>query len=325
MDGPSNFGTYTTGGREHPPKDKPGKGWVWIRDPGRSSSASQVDPGDEANPDWGKILNEVLADVFQRLPLSDRSQVVPLVCKSWNSVSCDPTSWWYIDMVPWIQQQIDTECKWEYDMQPYVDYLVKRFVDRSQGQLRELHTMYVSDDAIDYLAERCPMLEVLTMPSSLGVTDKSALKLARLAPRLRHLDVSDCYNISKEAISAFGDNCPSLEWLSRSMVNQNVANVPYELGSSPPGGDEEAIIMSEHYPKLKRLEMKKTKISDKGLRRLVTGCPNLQHLDFSCCYQLTLKALDDVSKNCSKLEITKPITPRMHVSPTDPQCTMLFE
>ncbi|KAL3683677.1 hypothetical protein R1sor_001699 [Riccia sorocarpa] len=323
----SKFMAFSKGARvRYTQRDQNGarKGWVWKRCGSSFLPVVLKKTEPDPVPNWGKLLDDVLVQIFERLPLQERSQVVPLVCRNWNKVSCDPTSWRRIDMLPWIQHQIDTECKWEYDMQPYVDYLVKKLVDRSRGQLRELHTMYISDEAVDYLAERCPLLEVLTMPSSLGVTDKSALKLARVARRLQHLDVSDCYNISKEAISAFGDNCPALEWLSRSMINQNVVNEA-ESSSSPPGGDEEAIVMSEHYPKLKRLEMKKTKISDRGLRRLVIGCPNLQQLDFSCCYQLTRGALDDVSKNCSNLAITKPITPRMHVTPTHPHCTMLFE
>ncbi|KAG6551317.1 hypothetical protein Mapa_007103 [Marchantia paleacea] len=293
---------------------------------GRRPAQAQVVSTSVPDPDWSILLDEALAEIFQRLPLPERLQVVPMVCKNWKKVACDPTSWRVIDMVPWIQQKMDAECMWEYDCEPVVDRLVKILVDRSRGLLRELRTMYVSDDAIEYMADRCPLLEVLTMQSSLGVTNKSALKLATMSPKLRHLDVSDCYNISKQALMAFGDNCPSLEWLGRNMVNQNATNHAFESTSSPPGGDEEAITMSKHYPRLKHLEMKKTCISDRGLRHLAIGCRNLQSLNVACCYVLSPKALDDVSKNCTNLrEFTKPITPRMHISPNDFQATMLFE
>lgn len=145
------------------------------------------------------------------------------------------------------------------------------------------------------------------------VTNKSALNLATSTPRLQQLDVSDCYNISMSALEAFGRNCPSLVWLGRNMMKQNES---FSGQSTTLGGDEEAVVMSRHMGGLKHLEMKKTSLSDFGLRHLASGCRELENLNLACCTALSPRALDHVRTNCSNLKtFTKPITPRLHINP----------
>ncbi|CAM6107869.1 unnamed protein product [Calypogeia fissa] len=262
--------------------------------------------------DWAELIPEALTEIFRRLPFEDRLRVVPQVCKSWNEASYNPACWTVVDMEPWFIKKTEEDYWWEFDCESKVDHLVKLVVDRSCGQLRELRTMHVSDMAIDYIAERCPLITGLSIPNSLMVTNKSALNLATSSPRLQRLDVSDCYNISMPALEAFGRNCPSLVWLGRNMLKNNETI----SGQSSPGGDEEAVVMSKHMGRLKHLEMKKTSLSDFGLRHLATGCRELENLNLACCTALSPRALDDVKRNCSNLKtFTKPITPRLHVAP----------
>lgn len=74
-------------------------------------------------------------------------------------------------------------------------------------------------DVSTYFLCRCLALEVLSIANSPKVTDTSALKLAKLVPKLKQLDLSDCYHLSKQTLEAFGRNCPSLTRLDRNMLN----------------------------------------------------------------------------------------------------------
>ncbi|CAM6119924.1 unnamed protein product [Calypogeia fissa] len=265
---------------------------------------------------WAGMLGEALAEVFSRLPFEDRMVTLPLVCKSWRSATLDPACWRNVDMNGWFERKVAEDYWWEFECESEMEFYIRKVVDRSEGQLTELHAMHCSDAIIEHIADKCSSLTVLSIPNSLLVTDKSAAKLAARCPMLEKLDVSDCYNISNQALEAFGRSCPSLVWLSRNMMKKNQVSV--DTAGPEPGGDEEAIVMSRHMGKLKHLEMKKTNLSDLGLIHLAKGCGQLETLNLACCNSLSPRALEEVSKQCVKLkEFTKPITPRLHVSPPD--------
>ncbi|CAM6086615.1 unnamed protein product [Calypogeia fissa] len=148
------------------------------------------------------IGEDLLAEVFSRLPFEERMRTVPLVCKAWRNAACDPTCWRIVDMEGWLERRIQEDMWWEFECELRVEFLIKKIVDRSCGQLRELRTMHCSDGAIEYIADRCPLLTVLSIRNSPLVTDKSTSKLAASCPELQELDVSDCYNISNQALEA---------------------------------------------------------------------------------------------------------------------------
>lgn len=97
---------------------------------------------------------DLLAEVFSRLPFEDRMRTVPLVCKAWRSASSDPTCWRIVDMDGWFEKRVQDDIWWEFECEPRVEFLVKKIVDQSCGQLRELRTMHCSDGAIEYIADR---------------------------------------------------------------------------------------------------------------------------------------------------------------------------
>lgn len=142
----------------------------------------------------GSLPQELLAEVFGRLPFEERLQVVPQVCKSWQTASHDSECWVVVDMDPWIHKKSDIDLTWEYRCEAKLDYLVKTVVDRSCGKLRELRTMYISDSSVDYIAGRCVFIFNPTvflmlfcqgfstpwdLPSFLGKQEVLALHLAK--------------------------------------------------------------------------------------------------------------------------------------------------
>ncbi|CAM6086467.1 unnamed protein product [Calypogeia fissa] len=277
-------------------------------------------PPAERDRPWADLGNDALTEVFSRLSLEEKLRTVPIVCKGWRNATLEPACWRNVDMEEWFEKRVQADYWWEFECEPIVERLVMKAVDLSCGQLEELRTRHCTDPALDYIAERCPSLTVLSIPTSLFVTDGSVANLAPSCPKLKVLDVSDCYNISNQALAAVGQNCKSLAWLSRNMVDRDLVRANLDPakrltpGSHLPGGDEEAIVVSKHMANLKHLEMMKTSLSNKGLAHLARGCGQLQTLNLACCTDLSPEALDRVSAKCPNIvEFTKPITPRMHV------------
>ncbi|CAM6086455.1 unnamed protein product [Calypogeia fissa] len=255
----------------------------------------------------------LLAEVFKWLPFEDRLKTVPLVCKSWKNASLDPTCWRHVDMNGWFKKRVESDFMWEFefDCEDEMEFYIKKVVDRSRGQLKELQTMHCSDSAIEYIARNCPALTALSIQDSPYATDQAVMKVAANCKKLEKLDLSDCYNVGNQTLEAFGRNCKSLVWLARNMVRTNDFLSPGPVLD----GDVEATILSQHLRNLKHLEMKKSSLSDVGLAHIAKGCPQLESLNLAAC-TLSPYALEQVPKFCLKLkEFVKPIVPRMHVNP----------
>lgn len=285
--------------------------------PSRLAEEERSHDGDQQQP-WGDLIREVLPEILGRLPFEERLRTAPLVCKGWRNATFDPACWRSVDTDGWFKRREEADYWWEFECEPVMELVVKSVVDRSRGLLEELRARHCTDAAIDYIADRCPRLAVLSISSSLFVTDKSVTNLAAGCPRLKVLDVSDCYNISNQALEAVGRNCKSLGSLSRNMVNKdwepNYRHVVHGLGLIP-GGDEEAIVVSEYMVNLQHLEMKKTSLSNLGLAYLARGCSQLKSLNLACCTSLSGWALDKVSEKCPNIvDFTRPIAPRLHIS-----------
>ncbi|BBN12549.1 hypothetical protein MPTK1_5g21020 [Marchantia polymorpha subsp. ruderalis] len=260
---------------------------------------------------WATLISEALAEVFVRLPFEERLRTVPLVCKGWRRASFDPACWRNVDMEPWFKAKSEVDYGWEWECQEEMEYLVRLVVDRSHGQLRQLRTMLCTNDSVEYIAERCPLLTELSIADSFDVVDDAAIKLALSCPRLERLDLSDCYKVTGKALEMFGIHCPSLVSFSRNMLRSHeFTDVVL------PMGDEEALVIATRMQKLEHLELKKSfSLTDFGLMHIATRCKKLESLNLACCSGVSPSALEKVTAVCPNLKsFTKPINPRMHVN-----------
>ncbi|KAL2649358.1 hypothetical protein R1flu_017486 [Riccia fluitans] len=260
---------------------------------------------------WASLMNELLADVFVRLPFEERLKTVPLVCKAWKTASHDPHCWRDVDMEPWIKAKSETNYGWEFDCKEELEDVVKVVVDRSQGQLRRLRTMFCSNESVQYIAENCPLLIELSISESFLVEDESALLVAENCRRLESLDLSDCYVLTTRSVEMFGRNCCSLTSFSRNMARSHEFT-----GMDLPNGDQEAVAIGCHMHGLKHLELQKSNsLTDFGLMQIAKGCKNVESLDIACCSGVSPRAMEKVSATCPNLKsFVKPINPRLNVN-----------
>ncbi|KAH9320895.1 hypothetical protein KI387_015534 [Taxus chinensis] len=260
----------------------------------------------EAN--WSDLTEEALIDIFSRLDLEERWNS-SFVCKSWFRASHNPFFWQVVDFEKYFARGRDTALLWTTEFQKRIDKMVKVAVDCSGENLRELHVRHCSDESLAYLAQRCPNVQRLSIKACQNVTDMSVCRIASGCPKIEELDISYCHNISCASLEKIGANCKYLTTIKRNMLNsldpsEHRGVVPTEyVRMAPLSGDEEAAVFVKSVPNLKHLEMKFSKLSPKGLKALVDGCPNLEHLDLFGCSNLRSRELEYASANAKNLKV----------------------
>jgi len=265
--------------------------------------------GEKGRTSADDIPVEALIDIFSRLDLEERWKSASLVCKGWFKAFKDPSFWQVVDFEKYFARKRETASWWSTEFEKKMDKMAKIAVDYSCGDLRELHVRHCSDEAVTYLAQRCANLQCLSIKACQSVTDASICQIALGCPRIEELDISYCYNISCAALGKIGLSCKNLTIVKRNMLNsldpsEHKDVVPTEyIRAAPLSGDEEATSFAKFMPNLKHLEMQFSKLSPKGLRVLVNGCLNLEHLDLFGCSNLTSRALDHASENAKNLNV----------------------
>lgn len=154
---------------------------------------------------------------------------------------------------------------------------------------------------------RCPRLEVLSIPSSVGVTDSSLKQIALACQHLHTLDISECLYVSEDSLKHFGDSVVSLK---RNMLNvdddrrRSLLPISYsQMCHYAQSGDGEAMIIATSMPKLKHLEMRYSKLSDDGLLFLAEHCGHLEYLDLLWSSNLTRRGWILAKEKLTKLKV----------------------
>ncbi|CAA6658845.1 unnamed protein product [Spirodela intermedia] len=192
------------------------------------------------------MIPDALGLIFRKLPLEDVLTVVPSVCKSWRRAVAGPYCWQEIDIDQWCQG-----CNPEL-----IGRMLQMLIPRSSGSLRRLCVSGILDDQVfHYIADNAGSLRALELPRSEisdGAVEQAAAKLANVTL----LDVSYCVKMGAAALEAFGKNCTSLVGLRRVMHPLEAVDRPSQ--------DDEAHAIAAWMPKLRRLEMAYSLLTDAG-------------------------------------------------------------
>ncbi|KAJ3693347.1 hypothetical protein LUZ60_008827 [Juncus effusus] len=266
---------------------------------------------------WSDLTTVCLLNIFRRLGLSDRWLVAMRVCKSWLDAAHDSCLWTSLDLEPAFEAagagRPDAAAWWTPAFQRRVDGMMRSVAEWSDGGLKEVRVRHCSDQALCFLAERSPNLQILSVRSSQSVTDESISKIANSCPNLIELDISNCYEVSYKSIELIGQNCPNLVILRRNLLNwldpsQHRGVVPESyLRNLPQDGDCEASSIARFMPNLKHLELRFSKLSGTGLKEIAESCNSLEFLDLAGCANLTNRGIEQVRANLKSIKtIIKP-------------------
>ncbi|KAJ4709571.1 F-box family protein [Melia azedarach] len=266
---------------------------------------------------WAELTHECLINILSRLTLPQRWMGPMFVCKSWFSASKDPILHSVFDLETYFESLAESPRWWTPDFERRIDSMLRSVVEWSEGSLTVIRARHCSDRSLNFAAERCPNLEVISIRSCANVTDASMCRIAFRSSKIRELDISYCYEISHESLEAIGRNCPNLKVLKRNFMNwldpsQHLGVVPSEyLNACPQDGDSEADAIAKFMPNLELLELQFSKISARGLSSICEGCTKLEFLDLWGCGNLTSRDIANAISNLKNLE--KVIKPNFYI------------
>ncbi|KAL3685969.1 hypothetical protein R1sor_003991 [Riccia sorocarpa] len=166
---------------------------------------------------WASLMNELLADVFVRLPFEERLTTIPLVCKGWKRATHEPACWRNVDMEPWLRAKCERTYDWEFGCSKELEPVVKLVVDRSKGQLRQLRTIFCSSKSVQYIAKNCPLLTNLTHEFcglELPDGDQEATAIGSYMQGLKHLELKKTISLTDFGLMHIASGCRDLESLN---------------------------------------------------------------------------------------------------------------
>ncbi|XP_062079538.1 F-box protein FBW2-like [Humulus lupulus] len=219
---------------------------------------------------WKELIPEALEQIFRGLSVQEKLVVIPSVCKSWGRMVNVPYCW----------EEIEIE-GWKYYSKPQTfNLLLQLILRRSSGKLCSLSITALANDPnfLSLIADYSQSLKTLKLPRS-WISDSTMLGVAARFSTVTYLDVSHCGNISADGLKAIGKNCRNLTRLDRTLE---------EFLSHSRHLDEEASAIAATMPKLKHLEIGYMHISNNGLLKILSGCPDLELLDIRGCQQVKL-------------------------------------
>ena len=147
------------------------------------------------------------------------------------------------------------------------------------------------------IATSCSRLERLVVNGGAMLTDAGLAEVAKCA-NLRHLDASNCKNVTDAGLGLLAAGCPKLEQLvvysCNSLGRQGFGPVPGGWGAGQP--------LNYTFPSLTHLDLANCKhVTDFVLGRMAQGLPALEHLDVSYCKQLGTHGIQYIARDCSNL------------------------
>eukprot|EP00252_Welwitschia_mirabilis_P004696 TRINITY_DN14996_c0_g1_i1.p1 TRINITY_DN14996_c0_g1~~TRINITY_DN14996_c0_g1_i1.p1 ORF type:complete len:492 (-),score=76.23 TRINITY_DN14996_c0_g1_i1:788-2263(-) len=180
----------------------------------------------------------------------------------------------------------------------------------------QIENMHVGDRCLMSLS-RCSRLEVLYMSKVFDITNFGVAALADGCRKLRklHMDSSKSRRIGDEGLVAIATKCVQLQEIvllgidvSVVTLNALAANCPQlermALCNSDAIGDEALLCISSKFTGLKKLCIKNCAISDVGLAKLATGCPNLIKLKVKRCREVTSRSVFHLQRSRGALVVS---------------------
>jgi hypothetical protein len=129
-------------------------------------------------------------------------------------------------------------------------------------------------------------LKRLRLVRCYDISDEGLSEVAAKLSLLEELDIS--YSLlSKEALEAVCRCCPHLKSLKFNNRWQKYRAC-----------DEEALVIAENLPELRRLQLFGNKLTNDGLQAILDGCPRLESLDLHQCFNVTLAG--NLGRRCAE-------------------------
>ena len=126
----------------------------------------------------------------------------------------------------------------------------------------------VTDQGIQAVV-RCPKLRIISLRRNRNITDKSLVSLSHHCPKIQSLDLDTCVRLTDRGISALS----ACDGLQRLRLARCRAITDVSLTS-----------LAKNNSELVSIDLTGvTQITDKGVRALIDGCPQLAEINLTGC------------------------------------------
>ncbi|KAL3643705.1 hypothetical protein CASFOL_014520 [Castilleja foliolosa] len=227
------------------------------------------------SPPWIEP-EELMENFLRRLDPVEKLNIAEKVCNTWRSVCSGASLWRVIRMT-----------------RSGDDVLCRRAVDRSQGELIDIHIEYFgTDDLLHYISQRSSCLKCLKLGRCDSISGNGLTKSVKDFPELEELHLFFMSRITAEDIKVIGISCPKLK--SFTFNNRSYKrNFSYIVEIED---DSCAFSIARNMANLHHLCLFGNRLSNEGLKAILNGCPNLELLDLRKCHRVDLQG--DFGKIC---------------------------
>uniref|UniRef100_A0A7N0UAC2 F-box domain-containing protein n=1 Tax=Kalanchoe fedtschenkoi TaxID=63787 RepID=A0A7N0UAC2_KALFE len=220
---------------------------------------------------WEEITTDILVRIMQSFHILElTSSGIPRVCRTWRVAACDPLLWKKIDLTilksNFIKIPTEPFVYVHKDSDKTVTRALKIALSLSHGNTTTLFLhlqLYLSDEQLTYVAERCPQLKRLVLPAWNRIRKTGLCNAIRKWPELESLTMpsirSPAYVMEELAL-----NCPNFSEL------KVLGTFDIRFASA----------LVEYAPRLKVLSLRCSIIFKNALIAILEG---LQHLEL-CFY-----------------------------------------
>ncbi|CAH8384009.1 unnamed protein product [Eruca vesicaria subsp. sativa] len=263
-----------------------------------SSSFSPMEMNKGGCVNWVELPPELTTSILHLLGAVEIVKTARKVCRSWRRLCKDPSTWSKIVM--------HSEEVGDRNYEKLCSHLVRR----SQGGLVEIDiSRFGTDPLLRYIADKSSRhLRILRISFCYQVTDGGLVAAVSRLPLLEELEVSHC-SLSEECrLRVVGQSCPNLKTFKK--------NGSGFRGPRHEFDDVFALAIAETMPRLCHLELVGDRLSDVGLKAILNGCPNLEHLDLHKCFNVEL--VGDLETRCiERIKVVRRPNDSIHDHPSD--------
>ncbi|KAK3597233.1 hypothetical protein CHS0354_004986 [Potamilus streckersoni] len=289
------------------------------------------------------LTDDVIVNIFSNLP-TDQICKCSRVCQRWYRLAWDPWLWKRIVIS---DETLDTDKAMKYLTKrlsyntPTVCVIVERIIltgcerltdkglrliAKRCPELRHLEIQgcsNISNNALFEVVSYCVNLEYLDVSgcpciTCIRLTDSILMQASAHHLRqvyLRHLDMTDCYALENDGLTAIATYCSQLQFLYlRRCVRigdtgvQAIANNCYclkelSISDCKKITDYGISELAKLKDSLRYLSVAKCdKVSDVGIIQVARGCRKLRYLNVRGCEAVSDDSLDTLARNCSRLK-----------------------
>lgn len=225
------------------------------------------------------LTDDLLIEIFLRLPLLPDMLTIRQVCRRWYKLSCNPRLWRSLS----------------FEGQEHVTSMNLIALCKSTPALKKLKQLSLAKihGVSDYAARLIPRTECAATLESVdlswcsGASDKSVVEFSR-CPGLRELRLSHCKNVTRRSVRILAVRCPRLEVLDMNCISGVRDSLLEVIGQNCPYLTVLNIGNARH-------------VTDDGVAHIARGCPRLEVLDLSWCGRVTDWSILKIAQNMPHL------------------------